>query len=179
MPSTQKGLVTGLSVCDRDSVVICTWSTLISTHLCCDVARVPRQWDRMGRDDSRRRNEYVQLLIRLLSIKCGPCRNDPDPQTCREESVNVHENICVRVLERGEWRGSVGDALLMAVREDMYVVRSHISFPGSVCSDCAFRKDCLDVCVCVCPVYACVLTHAARSSPAGVSLDFDGSSLSV
>ena len=49
----------------------------------------------------------------------------------------------------------------------------------------AFRKvwEVKAVCVYQWPVYACVLTHAARSSPEGVSLDtdadFDGSSLSV
>lgn len=107
MPSTQKGLVTGLSVCDRDSVVICTWLHHVIHPLVTSLE--PHQWDRMGRNDSRRHNECVQLLIHLSPSNVAPVEmiQPLRPAETRMLMCMAVRKIHVRVLERGEagWGG--------------------------------------------------------------------------
>lgn len=129
MPSTQKGLVAGLSVCDRDSVVICTWSAL-STHLWCHSS--PHQWDRMGRNDSRRHNECVQLLIHLSPSNVAPVEmiQPLRPAEMRMLTCMVVRNSCEGV---GKRRGGGVVRMMHAWRQleriCMYgVIRGRMSF---------------------------------------------------
>lgn len=128
MPSTQKGLVTGLSVCDRDSVVICTWSALPPT---CDVAWAPI--NRMGRNDSRTHNECVQLLIYLSSSNVTPVEMI-QPLRPAEKSVSVH--ACAYICEGVEgWAGRGRCVLDDSLRGCVWCGKGPYDFPGCVCTD--------------------------------------------
>lgn len=117
MPSTQKGLVTGLSVCDRDSVVICTWSALPPT---CDVAWAPINGTGWG--------EMTVCSCWSISLH----QMWPLLKWSRPSDLQRRVLVCmlVRIFVRG-WRGGRGveDACLTTVWEDVYdVVRTHMTF---------------------------------------------------
>lgn len=138
MLSTQKGLATGLSVCDRDRVVICTWSAL-STHLWCRLSPPS-----MGPDGTEMILGGVMSARSCWSIslhQMWPLLKEIQPlrpvETCREHAC-VLERMFVSGAGVEGWAGRGRCVLDSSSTDERDAAGTHVT---SLLRACAHRLN--------------------------------------